>query len=40
MAIPTGAVVNMRLEPKDQYSIPVTVGKEIAEEIIEDAIMA
>ncbi len=36
-SIPTGAVVNMRLDPKDPYSIPITVGKEQAEEIIEDA---
>jgi hypothetical protein len=35
-SIPTGAVVNMRLDPKDPYSIPITVGKEQAEEIIED----
>lgn len=36
-AIPAGAVVNMRLDPKDAYSIPITVGKNTAEEIIEDA---
>lgn len=36
-SIPTGAVVNMRLDPKDPYSIPITVGKEQAEEIIDDA---
>jgi hypothetical protein len=27
----------MRLDPKDPYSIPITVGKERAEEIIDDA---
>jgi hypothetical protein len=27
----------MRLDPKDPYSIPITVGKEQAEEIIDDA---
>lgn len=36
-AIPNGSVVTMRLDPKDPYSIPVTVGKETAEQIIEDA---
>jgi hypothetical protein len=36
-AIPPGAVVNMRLDPKDQYSIPVTVGRETAEKIIDEA---
>jgi hypothetical protein len=36
-SIPTGAVVTMRLDPKDPYSIPITVGKEQAEEIIDDA---
>ena len=35
-AIPTGAVVDMRLDPKDPYSIPISVSKETAEEIIED----
>ena len=28
----------MRLDPKDPYSIPITVGKEQAEQIIEDTI--
>lgn len=36
-SIPTGAVVNMRLDPKDPYSIPITIGKEQAEQIIDDA---
>ncbi len=36
-AIPSGAVVNMRLDPKDPYSIPITVGKDQAEKIIEDS---
>jgi hypothetical protein len=27
----------MRLDPKDPYSIPITVGKEQAEGIIDDA---
>ena len=36
-AIPTGAVDNMRLDPKDAYSIPVTVNKDTAEKIIDEA---
>ena len=37
LPIPAGSVASVRLDPKDEYSAPVLVGKEeFEEEVLED----